>query len=33
MDRIIVALREFLTLALPYFRSEDRWRRACCLPA
>jgi putative ATP-binding cassette transporter len=26
MDRIIVALREFLTLALPYFRSEDKWR-------
>ena len=26
MDRIIVALRTFLTLALPYFRSEDRWR-------
>ena len=26
MDRIIVALRTFLTLTLPYFRSEDRWR-------
>jgi putative ATP-binding cassette transporter len=26
MDRVIVALRTFLTLALPYFRSEDRWR-------
>src|SRR5947209_3645672 len=26
MDRIIVALRTCLTLALPYFRSEDRWR-------
>src|SRR3954470_12360330 len=26
MDRIVVALRTFLTLALPYFRSEDRWR-------
>ncbi len=26
MDRIIVALRTFLTLALPYFRSEDKWR-------
>ena len=25
MDRIIVTLREFLTLALPYFRSEERW--------
>src|SRR5881394_560526 len=25
MDRVIVALRTFLTLALPYFRSEDRW--------
>jgi putative ATP-binding cassette transporter len=26
MDRVIIALRTFLTLALPYFRSEDRWR-------
>ncbi len=26
MDRVIVALRSFLALALPYFRSEDRWR-------
>src|SRR5436190_3795183 len=26
MDRIIAALHTFLTLALPYFRSEDRWR-------
>jgi len=26
MDRVIVALRTFLTLALPYFGSEDRWR-------
>jgi len=26
MDRIIVALRTFLSLALPYFRSEERWR-------
>jgi putative ATP-binding cassette transporter len=25
MDRVIVALRTFLTLALPYFRSEDKW--------
>jgi len=25
MDRVILALRTFLTLALPYFRSEDRW--------
>jgi putative ATP-binding cassette transporter len=25
MDRIIVALRTFLTLALPYFRSDERW--------
>src|SRR5438874_10195 len=25
MDRIIAALHTFLTLALPYFRSEDRW--------
>ena len=26
MTRIIIALRTFLTLALPYFRSEERWR-------
>lgn len=26
MDRVIVALRTFLDLALPYFRSEDKWR-------
>src|SRR5947209_4381611 len=26
MNRIIIALRTFLTLALPYFRSEERWR-------
>src|SRR3954462_4878639 len=26
MDSVIVALRTFLALALPYFRSEDRWR-------
>jgi putative ATP-binding cassette transporter len=26
MDRVIVAIRTFLTLALPYFRSEDKWR-------
>src|SRR5256885_875777 len=26
MERVIVALRTFVTLALPYFRSEDRWR-------
>jgi putative ATP-binding cassette transporter len=25
MDRIIIALRTFLALALPYFRSEERW--------
>jgi len=25
MDRVIIALRTFLTLALPYFRSEERW--------
>jgi putative ATP-binding cassette transporter len=25
MDRIIVALRTFLSLALPYFRSDERW--------
>ena len=26
MDRVITALRTFLTLALPYFRSEEKWR-------
>jgi putative ATP-binding cassette transporter len=26
MDRILVALRTFLSLALPYFRSEERWQ-------
>ena len=26
MSRIIVALRTFLHLAMPYFRSDDRWR-------
>ncbi len=26
MDRIVIALRTFLTLALPYFRSQERWR-------
>jgi len=26
MDSVIAALRTFLTLALPYFRSEDKWR-------
>jgi vitamin B12/bleomycin/antimicrobial peptide transport system ATP-binding/permease protein len=31
MDRAIVALREFLTLALPYFRSEDKWRARALL--
>ena len=31
MDRIILALRTFLTLALPYFRSEDRWRARALL--
>jgi putative ATP-binding cassette transporter len=31
MDRVIVALREFFTLALPYFRSEDRWRARALL--
>jgi putative ATP-binding cassette transporter len=25
MDRVIIALRTFLTLALPYFRSQERW--------
>ncbi len=31
MDRIIVALRMFLALALPYFRSEERWRARALL--
>src|SRR5256714_822689 len=31
MDRIIVALRTFLPLALPYLRSEDRWRARALL--
>jgi putative ATP-binding cassette transporter len=26
MNRVLIALRTFLTLALPYFRSEERWR-------
>jgi len=26
MDRVFLAIRTFLTLALPYFRSEDKWR-------
>ena len=26
MTRVILALRTFFVLALPYFRSEDRWR-------
>jgi vitamin B12/bleomycin/antimicrobial peptide transport system ATP-binding/permease protein len=26
MSRVILALRTFLGLALPYFNSEDRWR-------
>ena len=26
MNRVLATLREFLALALPYFRSEDRWR-------
>jgi len=30
MGRIIAILRTFLALALPYFRSEERWR-ACAL--
>jgi putative ATP-binding cassette transporter len=30
MSNVIIALRTFLRLALPYFRSEDRWR-ACGL--
>ena len=32
MTRVILGLRTFLKLALPYFRSEDRWR-ACLLLA
>ena len=31
MTRVIFALRTFLKLALPYFRSEDRWRAALLL--
>ena len=31
MDRVIVALREFLTLALSYFRSADKWRARALL--
>jgi putative ATP-binding cassette transporter len=31
MDRVITALRTFLTLALPYFRSEERWRARALL--
>src|SRR5687768_6861285 len=30
MHRLIVAMRTFLVLALPYFRSDDRWP-ACAL--
>ena len=32
MKNVILALRTFLRLALPYFRSQDRWR-ACGLLA
>lgn len=32
MSRVVLALRTFLALSLPYFRSEDRWR-ACGLLA
>jgi putative ATP-binding cassette transporter len=32
MTRVVLALRTFLALSLPYFRSEDRWR-ACSLLA
>lgn len=32
MTRVVLALRTFLALSLPYFRSEDRWR-ACGLLA
>jgi putative ATP-binding cassette transporter len=32
MNRVILAVREFLAVSLPYFRSEDRWR-ACGLLA
>ncbi|MGE3988268.1 ABC transporter ATP-binding protein/permease [Pseudorhodoplanes sp.] len=33
MDRIVVALRTFLRLALPYFRSEERWTARLLLMA
>ena len=32
MDRIVLALRTFFSVALPYFRSEDRWPAALLLP-
>ena len=31
MNKVIFALRTFLRLALPYFRSEDRWRARALL--
>jgi putative ATP-binding cassette transporter len=31
MTRVIIALQTFLQLALPYFRSEDRWPGRCLL--
>jgi putative ATP-binding cassette transporter len=33
MRRVILALRTFLDLSLPYFRSEDRWRALTLLAA
>src|SRR5690606_28118019 len=33
MTRVILAIRTFLALSLPYFRSEDRWRAALLLAA
>lgn len=33
MDRIVLALRTFLRLALPYFRSEERWTARLLLMA
>jgi putative ATP-binding cassette transporter len=33
MDRIVLALRTFLRLALPYFRSEERWTARALLAA
>ena len=32
MDRVVLALRTFFSVALPYFRSEDRWAGRLLLP-